>query len=59
MKEEASTLFKKGKVNEALEKFKECLTLDPLNLKYNSVVYFNMAVGKLDLYVTKFMTRFK
>jgi hypothetical protein len=26
MKEEASALFKKGKIKEALEKFKECLT---------------------------------
>jgi hypothetical protein len=46
LKEEAGALFKDKKIQEAIDKFKEGVEIDPLNLKYNSVVYFNMAVGK-------------
>ena len=45
MKEEASKLFKDGKVDEAIVKFKECLEIDQLNVTYNSVIYLNLAIG--------------
>ena len=49
MKDQATELFKKGKYSEAVEKFKECLNIDPLNIHYNSVINFNigMALDKL------------
>jgi tetratricopeptide (TPR) repeat protein len=47
MKDEASALFKEGKVDQAIEKFKECLTIDPLNIHYNATIYLNVAIGKV------------
>lgn len=49
MKDQATELFKKGKYQEAVEKFKECLNIDPLNIHYNAVINFNlgMALNKL------------
>jgi tetratricopeptide (TPR) repeat protein len=38
LKDEASELFKSGKTQEAIEKFKECLTIDPLNIHYNATI---------------------
>lgn len=47
-KEEASGLFKEGKLDEAIAKFDACLEIDPLNLTYNSTILLNksIALGK-------------
>lgn len=45
MKEQASELFKAGKIEEAIQKFDECLALDPLNLTYNSTILLNKAIA--------------
>lgn len=37
-KEEAGTLFKDGKLEEAIASFDHCLTLDPFNLTYNATI---------------------
>lgn len=46
MKEEATTLFKAGKYAEAVEKFTECVTLDPLNATFNSTLLLNISIGQ-------------
>ena len=50
LKETASEIFKKGDYKGAVEAFDNCLTLDPLNLAYNSIICFNkgLAYSKLD-----------
>lgn len=45
MKEQAGELFKAGKVDEAIVKFDECLSYDPLNLTYNSTILLNKAIA--------------
>jgi tetratricopeptide (TPR) repeat protein len=50
LKEQASEIFKKGDYKGAVEAFDNCLTLDPLNLAYNSIISFNkgLAYSKLN-----------
>jgi len=43
-KEEASELFKAEKFDEAIEKFDQCLALDPLNLNYNATILCNKSI---------------
>ena len=43
-KNEASDLFKEGKLEEAYAKFTECLNIDPLNAPYNATIYMNRAI---------------
>lgn len=43
-KDEAAAVFKEGKFAEAIEKFNECLLLDPLNSAYNSTLLLNIAI---------------
>jgi len=45
LKEQASDLFKAGKLDEAIKRFDECLALDPLNLTYNSTNLLNKAIA--------------
>jgi tetratricopeptide (TPR) repeat protein len=45
LKEKATELFKKGDIQAAIDKFGECIELDELNVHYNAVIYFNMALG--------------
>lgn len=45
MKEAASELFKTNKLGDAIEKFDQCLALDPLNLTYNSTILLNKAIA--------------
>ena len=44
MKEEASEVFKAGKFKEAMEKFNECLEIDPLNANFNSTILLNISI---------------
>lgn len=50
LKEEASEIFKAGKFKEAIEKFNECLEIDPLNANFNSTILLNISIcqDKLD-----------
>ena len=45
-KERANGAFKHGKYTEAIEKYSECLELDPEYRSYNSIIYCNRAAGK-------------
>lgn len=45
MKESASELFKKNSMDEAIEKFRECLSVDALNLNYNATIHLNIAIA--------------
>ena len=45
MKDEASGLFKEGKMEAAVQKFQECLEIDPLNVTYNSTILMNLSIG--------------
>jgi len=44
-KKEANEVFSQGNYQEAIDKFGECLELDPLNVQYNSAILFNRAVA--------------
>lgn len=45
MKEEATLLFKENNIDQAINKFKECLDIDDLNINYNAQVCLNIAIG--------------
>jgi len=45
LKKEATDLFSAQNYKEAIERFSECLDLDPLNIQYNSTILFNKAVA--------------
>jgi tetratricopeptide (TPR) repeat protein len=45
MKEQAAAMFKDNKLDSAVEKFKECLLIDPLNLNYNASIHLNIAIA--------------
>ncbi len=45
VKKEGTDAFSAGNYPEAIEKFTECLDLDPLNNSYNSTILFNKAVA--------------
>ena len=52
MKEEATQLFKEGKLDETLEKYDEIIAMDPYNRFFNSKIYGNMStiyIKKSDL----------
>lgn len=49
MKEEAAAVFKEGKLEEAIEKFEECLTLDDLNANYNATILLNISIAQVKL----------
>lgn len=38
-------MFKANKIEEAVNKFQECLNIDPLNLNYNATIQLNIAIG--------------
>ena len=44
-KEEAGELFKAEKLDETVEKFDQCLLLDPLNLNYNATILLNKSIA--------------
>jgi len=45
MKEDAGADFKAEKLDDALEKFDNCLELDPLNLNYNATILLNKSIA--------------
>lgn len=47
VKKEGTDAFSSGQYKEAVERFTECLELDPLNKSYNSTVLFNRASAYL------------
>jgi tetratricopeptide (TPR) repeat protein len=47
LKNKASELFKNNKIQDAIEKFKECLNIDPLNINYNATIHLNLGMCKL------------
>lgn len=49
MKEEAAEIFKEQKFAEAIEKFDECLLLDPMNACYNSTLLLNISICQVKL----------
>lgn len=49
MKEEATVIFKEGKYEEAIEKFKKCTEIDPLHAAYNSAVLLNIAISQVKI----------
>lgn len=49
MKEEAAAIFKEQKFEEAIEKFEECLLLDPMNACYNSTLLLNISICQVKL----------
>lgn len=53
MKKEGTDAFQTGNFKEAVERFSECLELDPLNIQYNSTVLFNRASAYLKQGLTK------
>ena len=44
-KEEASQVFQANKLDEAIQKFDECLAVDPLNLTYNATILLNKSIA--------------
>lgn len=49
LKEDGAALFKDGKFKEAIEQYKACLELDPLNSNYNSQILLNTAICQVKL----------
>ena len=45
MKEEASRLFKAGKLQESIEKFSQCISLDEFNIHFNAICHLNIALA--------------
>ena len=45
LKDEATSLFKKGEMNAAIEKFKEGLAIDEYNIHFNAIMHMNIALG--------------
>jgi tetratricopeptide (TPR) repeat protein len=44
-KEEASEMFKSGKIDQAIKLFDECIQLDPLHLTFNATMLLNKAIA--------------
>jgi len=42
-------MFKNNKLEDAIKTFSECITLDPLNLTYNSTLLLNKAIALVKL----------
>jgi DnaJ family protein C protein 7 len=53
LKKEATDLFQAQNFKEAIERFGECLELDPLNVQYNSTILFIRAVAYSKLALNK------
>ena len=49
LKEEGASIFKEQKFEEAIEHYKTCLELDPLNANYNSQILLNTAIAQVKL----------
>lgn len=49
VKKDGTDAFSSGNFKEAIERFTECLELDPLNTQYNSTILFNRACAYLRL----------
>lgn len=49
VKKEGTDLFSAHNFKEAIEKFTECLELDPLNHSYNSAILYNRASAYINL----------
>jgi len=49
MKEEASRLFKAGKIQESIQRFTECISLDEFNIHYNAICHLNIALAQIKL----------
>lgn len=49
MKEEAAEVFKAGKFQEAIDRFRECLEVDEFNSNMNATICLNMALCHLKL----------
>ena len=45
MKTEATELFKEQKYPEAIEKFTECIQIDPLNAHFNATLLLNISIA--------------
>ena len=45
MKTEATELFKAEKYPEAIEKFTECVQIDPLNANFNATLLLNISIA--------------
>jgi tetratricopeptide (TPR) repeat protein len=45
MKAEASAMFKNNNIVAAIQKFRECLQIDPYNINYNAAVYLNIGIA--------------
>lgn len=45
LKEEGTKFFKENNLDKAVEKFKECLDVDPMNIHYNATICFNIAMA--------------
>lgn len=46
MKTEATELFKAEKYPEAIEKFTECVQIDPLNANFNATLLLNISIAQ-------------
>ena len=49
MKEESSKLFKAGKIQESINKFSECLSIDEFNIHFNAICHLNIALALIKL----------
>ena len=45
MKSEAGEAYKSGNYNEAIDKFSQCLELDPYNRSFNCAIYLNRSMA--------------
>jgi DnaJ family protein C protein 7 len=52
LKDEASSLFKRSQYQAAMDKFRDCLSIDAYHLGYNATCHLNIALCQLKL--TKF-----
>jgi tetratricopeptide (TPR) repeat protein len=55
LKVEASEHFNAGRISQAIDTFTKCLALDEYNIRYNSTIHLNIALGKSLLYVSNFI----
>ena len=53
IKKEGTDAFAAGLFKDAIERFTECLELDPLNNNYNSTILYNRAAAHLKLFLQK------
>ena len=53
MKEEASRLFKASKIEDSINKFTECISIDPFNIHFNAICHLNIALALIKLKKTE------